>query len=341
MTKRVLRFISLCTAAVLLSAVNSSCKGGTEYKSYAFYSMDTIIEVKLDPATPDIDRVFDGCRALTEEVRQILDADSSSSAVSLFNASEGGCAVPELLAELCTLSRGVYTASGGAFDITLRPLIRLWKDSEAAGVLPGTTAVSDVLALRGMDGLTYDGTTGVLSKGEGVGIDLGGIGKGAAAEKLLEYLGSSGAGYGVISLGGNIALYGAKPDGEAFSVSLRDPAGRGTVGDLSLTGGFVSVSGDYERYYEIDGKKYHHIFDPDTGYPAASGLHSVAVISGNGAEADALSTALFVMGYGEGMKLYESGGYDFEAVFITDGEIMLTPGLTDRFTLTSGAYTVK
>ena len=115
------------------------------------------------------------------------------------------------------------------------------------------------------------------------------------------------------------------------------------AGYLILESGFVSVSGDYERYIESDGVRYHHIIDSQTGYPASSGLHSVAVTSYNGAITDALSTALFVMGTEKAMELYKSRTVDFEAVFITvDGEILLTPGLADGlFEKASSGYRLE
>ena len=115
------------------------------------------------------------------------------------------------------------------------------------------------------------------------------------------------------------------------------------VGYLYIPSGFVSVSGDYERFFRQDGVVYHHILDPETGWPADTGISSVAVHTTNGASADALSTALFVMGLEEGMALYESGKIQFEAVFITaDNRIIVTPGLLEdgRFEMTSKEYTM-
>ena len=116
----------------------------------------------------------------------------------------------------------------------------------------------------------------------------------------------------------------------------------GTVGNILLDSGYVSVSGSYERSREVDGEVYHHIFNTSDGYPVSNGLVSVAVIGDNGMEADALSTALFVLGLDGGYELYRSGKYDFEAIFITENrEIYLTDGISEAFTLTADGYTVK
>lgn len=122
-------------------------------------------------------------------------------------------------------------------------------------------------------------------------LDLGGIGKGFAEAAVREYLEASDAGYGVLSFGGNISVFGEHPAGE-FTIALRDPTGGGHAAEVKLASGSISVSGGYERYYEIGGDRYCHIIDPSSGMPADGNLLSVSVISSNGTAADALSTAL-------------------------------------------------
>ena len=309
------RIISIALTAALVLLV-SSCGERVGYRENVFLSMDTVISVKIDPETPDIENVLGGCRDLTESIRRLFDADDPGSCLSGYN--NGGEAEPELAA-LLDVCATVSAASGGAFNPAVRRDIECWREAEKTGVLP---------VMRQEDRPVY------LSDMRGV--DLGGIAKGYAAEKVVSYLKEKGARYGILSFGGNIAVFGDKPDGGGYRIAIRDPDNPdGTVGTVRLSEGFVSVSGDYERYYVVEGEKYHHIIDPGTGYPAGSGLRSVAVITdayeGSGALADALSTALFVMGYGEGMRLYESGTFSFEAVFVFEGEILSTPGLDGRF----------
>ena len=199
--------------------------------------------------------------------------------------------------------------------------------------MPSDLALSDALMAVGYQKLTLQ--DGRLSCSESdVRIDLGGIGKGAAIGLLLEHLEKSGADGGVISFGSNVAVFGEKPSGDPFRIAIRDPKyGSATVGTLLLKPGqILSVSGDYERYVTIGGERYHHILDPKTGYPADTGLSSVAVITSDGALADALSTALFVMGEDAAMELYRNESFDFEAIFIgSDGALHCTEGLSDCF----------
>ena len=165
-------------------------------------------------------------------------------------------------------------------------------------------------------------------------LDLGAVGKGLACDDILAYLeGQAEVKAAVISVGGGILTYGEKPDGTAFRVAITDPFDTGAYcGYLTLTGNwFVSTSGDYERFVEVDGKRYHHILNPATGYPAESGVKSVTILSKNGMISDALSTACFVLGEEKGRLLAEK--YGVEALFISeDGIISMTKGMREYFT---------
>ncbi len=172
-------------------------------------------------------------------------------------------------------------------------------------------------------------------------IDLGAVGKGIACDVAQNYLKKqkevSGA---VIAVGGSILLYGTKTDGTNWNVAVQNPRGQDgeAMGVLSLSGTTnVSTSGDYEKYFMQDGKRYHHILDPSTGYPAESGLISVTVVSDNGLLSDGLSTACFVLGKEKGQKLLKT--YGAEGIFIDQNKkVTVTKGLKDKFTILDEEY---
>ena len=172
-------------------------------------------------------------------------------------------------------------------------------------------------------------------------LDLGAVGKGIACDVAQNYLKKqkevSGA---VIAVGGSILLYGSKSDGTNWNVAVQNPRGQDgeAMGVLSLSGTTnVSTSGDYEKYFIQDGKRYHHILDPSTGYPADSGLISVTVVSDNGLLSDGLSTACFVLGKEKGQKLLET--YGAEGIFIDQNKkVTVTKGLKDKFTILDEEY---
>lgn len=172
-------------------------------------------------------------------------------------------------------------------------------------------------------------------------LDLGAVGKGIACGVVQDYLKKqkevSGA---VIAVGGSILLYGSKADGSDWNVAVQNPRGQDgeAMGVLSLSGTTnVSTSGDYEKYFMQDGKRYHHILDPSTGYPADSGLISVTIVSDSGLLSDGLSTACFVLGKEKGQKLLET--YGAEGIFIDQNKkVTVTKGLKDKFTILNEKY---
>lgn len=221
--------------------------------------------------------------------------------------------------------------SQGAFDLTVLPLSQLWNfdkfgDSDfdvSTMEVPDRNDIEAAMKKVDYTQLQYDDATGILStENPDIQIELGAIGKGYAIEQAKDVLKSSDATGGMISAGSSIYVYGTKTDGSQFRVALRDPRGdeNSAIGVLTLSDTTISTSGDYERYFEKDGVRYHHILDPRTGYPADSGLMQVTIICDDSVMGDALSTACFVLGLDEGMKLAEKYGVD--AIFVdTDKNI--------------------
>ena len=222
----------------------------------------------------------------------------------------------------------IMEATDGAFNPYLGALVKLWNIDSKDGsppYLPNQEEIDAALEKRG--------------------VDLGAYGKGDALGYVVDrYFPEWGVGVkaAVLNLGGNIAVFGQKYWGQPFKIALRDPKGgpNDTIGMFALQGThFISTSGSYEKYFEQDGKRYHHIFDPETGYPAERepGLISVTVINDNGAAGDALSTACFVLGYAQSLDVLQTYGCD--AVFIyEDGKVRAAGGVRDYFTLTSPSY---
>ena len=176
-----------------------------------------------------------------------------------------------------------------------------------------------------------DASTAKLLK-MGMAVDLGGVAKGYTSDAVTELLKKEGVTSGIISLGGNISAIGTKPDEKKWKVAVENPLDvNDYVGILEVEDCSVITSGGYQRFFEENGKRYHHIIDSNTGYPADKGLLSVTIISNDGAKADGLSTALFVMGFDEAVKIWRNSD-DFEVVFVTeDGKVIATEGAASIF----------
>ena len=237
-------------------------------------------------------------------------------------------------------------ATNGAFDITIAPVMDAWGFTGDSFRVPEQSELDTLLKKVNSDAIQMLGSpSDSVTLGEGQAIDLGGIAKGYTSDCVEAVFYDHEIENGKISLGGNVFVLGTKPDGSDWRVGIKDPRNEsGLAAILSLRDAYAITSGGYERYFEENGKTYHHIIDPATGYPADSGLLSVTVVAdangpdqewdqpGNGTMCDAFSTALFVMGEEQALDFWRNSGYDFDLVLVTeDGRVVITAGLADRF----------
>ncbi|MGN1345644.1 MAG: FAD:protein FMN transferase [Eubacteriales bacterium] len=330
------RILPLLSAVFLLLFLFAGCAGTeAEYRDVTFFAMDTYVTVRLarDGVPEDVlAAAADACEQRVAALEKVLSAHDPDSELSALNASRKTDArVSDALAAALTAALDAAQMTGGAYDFTLGALSSLWNIT-GGGPVPARADVDAALRHTGYEKVTADGNTVTRSDAE-LQLDLGGIGKGIAAEELVQYLEGTEIPYGLVSVGGTIGVFGNKPDGTPYKIGIRDPDDpNGVVGYFHLYEGFVAVSGDYERYFEENGIRYHHILDPSDGYPADSGLREAAVYCKSGAAADAFSTALFVMGTDAAMELYERAG-GFEAVFVSDGAVDVTRGADVEITI--------
>ncbi len=313
----------------ILILLTACAKKDSMYYTREIYSMDTVINVSVDPDAKNAEGICNNAVYYIYELEAKLSATIKDSTVSKFNSTVDSYKAEGDFLEVMKYALDIAEATEGAYDPTVLPLTSLWKVSDG-GYLPTESEVSMAHSNVDYAALVLEGNT--ISKSTAVCVDLGGIAKGYALGKVVEIL-SSDISYGMVSFGGNVGVWGEKPEGGAWEIGIKDPFDTDSVvGKIITDGGYVSVSGDYERYFEAEGKKYHHIFDPKTGYPANNGIRSVAVYTKDATLGDALSTALFVMGYEKAIEFYNSGKYDFEALFITDNEVLMTKGMEEMFT---------
>ncbi|MCD8086071.1 MAG: FAD:protein FMN transferase [Clostridiales bacterium] len=281
--------------------------------------------------------------AACAEIRRLealLSTGSDSSEVYALNQSGSGV-LSDDTAALLEYALDLYDSTGGAFDITVYPLMELWGFTTQDYQVPAADALQSTLALVGADRLTYDSDTQTLTLGEGQAIDFGGIAKGYTSQQVMELFLEAGVTSAMVSLGGNIHCLGTKPDGSLWRIGIQDPAGaEGEIAAIvSVTDQAVITSGGYQRYFEDEdtGETYHHIIDPATGYPAKSGLSSVSIVTGDGTLGDGLSTALYIMGLEEATAYWRAHSTLFQAILIDDdGAIYVTEGIADAVTADAG-----
>lgn len=238
------------------------------------------------------------------------------------------------LAALLSKGLSITRESDGAFDIAIAPLTSLWDFTAENPKVPDDADIQKALPLCSSDGVTLDGQDITLPSDD-IQFDVGAIAKGYIADRLKDFLVKKGVNSAIINLGGNVLCIGSKPDGTPFKVGIQKPfADRNeTEAVMDITGKSVVSSGIYERCFKQDGKLYHHILNPKTGYPYDNGLISVTIISDQSVDGDALSTTCFALGLEDGLKFAEKKGV--QAVFITeDYELHYTDGFQDKIKVT-------
>lgn len=256
------------------------------------------------------------------------------SELSLLNASAGCSSVPVSDDTMFLLSESKrYSAlSGGAFSITTRTLSALWRIHARCGTVPSRAEVEHALSLVSDEDilLNPEAKTAELRR-FGQSVDLGSIAKGYAADEVSRILKKAGVTDALINLGGTVVTFGRQ---RRVGIQHPDRVNGIAMGRITVDNACTVTSGDYERYYEVDGVRYHHILDPRTGYPARSNIRSITLIGNSALALDALTTIVFVRGVTEGAQFLQQMG--IEGVFITDKlDVFCTPGLRENFELLS------
>ena len=280
------------------------------------------------------------------DIENKMSVNIETSEVTKLNAKAGISAQKLSMDTYSVIDKSVQYSklTQGALDITIQPIVKLWGIGTDKERIPLKTEIDEKLKLVDYNDIILDAKSSTVKlRRTDQAIDLGAIAKGYTADEIKRVLVSNKISSALINLGGNVYAVGNKTDGNSWNIGLQNPLDtRGQyIGTISVTDKSVVTSGNYERFFIQDGKRYHHIYDSKTGYPSESGLISTTIISDNSIDGDALSTSTFIMGLTKGMKLVESIK-GVEAIFITaDKKVYVTQGLKDNFNLTSKEFTYE
>lgn len=272
-----------------------------------------------------------------QRLEQLLSTWIDSSELSKVNAAAGKGAVKVSLETMAVVRKSLQVAemTEGAFNIAIGPAVDAWNIS-AEPRLPTPQELDALKPLVDLQYVHMDAWERTISlQKAGMRIDVGGIGKGYAADQAVNVMKKAGAVAGVVALSGDIKTFGRLPDGGAFPVGIRHPRKEGEIfAQIDLQDEAISTAGDYERFFDKDGVRYHHILDPQTLQPAR-GCQSVSVIAKEGVWADGLDTGIFVLGAERGMELVEQLE-DVEAIIVdAEGRVLISSGLRTRVKLSS------
>lgn len=330
MAKKIILFIYLLNLLLFIPGCGSQLPFESED-----YAMGTVITMRIcgDNAEKVSQKVLDKIHYL-DDLMTIN--KSTGDAVNLNNmAGISDVSLNPETINVLNAAKKYSKLSDGAFDITIGPLVKAWGIFTDHPRIPSEDEINNLKKLINYKDLIIDTDKNTAKlKNKNQMIDLGGIAKGYAGDAVKEIFKENNIKSAYVNLGGNVVVIGNNPEGTPWNVGIQNPrAPHGRyIGIVSVKDKAIVTSGDYERFFEKDNKRYHHILDGKTGYPADSGLISATIIADKSIDADAMSTAAFKLGLEKGMELVESLN-DFEAIFITkEKEVYITSGLKNIFT---------
>ena len=302
-----------------------------EEASKDIFAMDTYMTVTAYGAKAQ--EAVDEAEAEIQRLDELLSTGNEESEIVQLNQNKSAT-LSEDAGYLVERALELNKETDGAFDIAIYPVMEAWGFPTQNYQVPTADTLESLLKLADASQIIYDENSRKISfDREGMKIDLGGIAKGYTSSRIMDIYKENNISSGLVNLGGNVQALGTKPDGSKWRVAVQSPDDtEDYLGILSVEDKAVITSGGYERYFEQDGKTYHHIIDPKTGYPAENGLTSVTVVSEDGTLADGLSTSLFIMGKEEAIEFWKAHSEEFDIIMLTDeGKLYVTEGIQDDF----------
>lgn len=330
-------------AAIAILAFSSCAPAAQDAISRTDFVLGTVCSIRLieGGSGKTADAIFQRLRQIEDR----MSANKDGTEIAAVNAAAGVDAVKVSADTFFVISKAVEYAklSGGAFDPTVGPLVKLWNIGSDDAKVPAKNETASARALIDYRKVELDAKNlTVRLAAAGMKLDLGAIAKGYSADEAAKILAAHKVKSAVVDLGGNVLVFGRKKDATPWRVGVQDPrSDRGEYLGL-VTGEAMTVvtSGIYERFFIENGVRYHHILDTKTGYPVDNGLVSVSIIADSSIDADALSTSTFTLGLEKGMELIKSMP-GVRAIFIDDkNRVYLSPGTNLVFKLTNDAYTL-
>lgn len=311
------RFLAAIVAVALLSGL-SGCSAFSKKRNltYSDTLFDTVIKVEILDYSDEA--VIKGCEEICRKYDAMFSKTNENSEISKINQAAGQ---PVEVSDdtITVIKKGLYYSrlSQGDFDITIGSVSNLWDFRSEEPVIPAADAIAAAKNHVNFQNIILKNNTVTLTD-PNTQLDVGAIAKGYIADRLKDYLKENDVKHAVINLGGNIQTIGTKPDGSDYNIAIQKPFDESgeAIASVKISDKSVVTTGNYQRYFEQDGKIYHHVLDPKTGMPCETDLYSVSIITVSSLTADALSTVCFLKGYQEALALVNQLN-NVDAVFVT------------------------
>ena len=341
--KNNLLIFTIFSVFLLLTACSAGGNKREAIRSEKNFQLGTLVELSVYEGGSR--NILSEAFALISELEDKLSRNKELSEISAININAGIAPVRVSNDTFFLFEKSIYYSefSKGFFDITVGPVVSLWGIGTEKPRVPSNKEIDNILGLIDYRKIKLTPSDNlVFLEEKGMEIDLGAIAKGFVADKVYELFLNNGVKSAIINLGGDIRLLGKKPNGKLFRIGIQAPFDSRGVPVGIYEGEEISIitSGIYERYFEEDGIKYHHIFNPKTGYPADNDIMGISVIVKNSTEGDALSTSLFMLGSERALALVEKLK-DTEVIIITkEKKIILSSGIGNSFSLTNNDFII-
>lgn len=320
---------------VLCAAFTAGCSAKQPYRHDSF-TFDTLVSITIYDVNGNstAEEICKGASGMLSALDDTLSRTKSDSLITRINDNAYSSAVDVDAATYNMLKTCTQLSdlTDGAFDITLGNISDMWGFGKENAVKPGDTELKKLAGRKNYENIVfnyYEQTVAFSS--DGFSIDLGAAAKGYAMDMMDTYLRDSGVTSAVVDFGGSILTIGDN-NGERWNITITADETNSPVGTLKVNEGYIATSNGAKRFVEYDGVKYHHIIDPETAYPADSGVKSCTVYSGSGLISDALSTAFFVMGADKAKEFYDKYDIAEYVITLTDGTIITSDGISADFT---------
>ncbi len=340
--RKILFIITILILLIVFVASNTIFKKATYSEKY--YSLDTINEVSLiDIRKGKADKLLSEIGKIIININNEMSLQLPGSEISKINKNAGikPIKVSDDVYDVVEKSLYYSKLTDGKFDISVGPLTSLWNIGNKNAKVPSKAEIEKVLPLVNYKNIILDKKNRtIFLKNKGMKLDLGGIAKGFCADKIASFLKENDVKNAIINLGGNVYVLGKNDRNTDFSIGIQDPSKDSTapMASIHVSNKSIVTSGIYERFIEKDGKIYHHMLNPKTGYPFDNALSSVTIVSNKSIDGDALSTSIYGLGLEQGIKEVKRLK-NIEAIFITkDSKVYISDGLRNNFKVLNNKY---
>lgn len=329
--KKLKSISALVLCVLIFSGVVSGCKSQPAVIEEEIYALNTIINITVyDGSTESVDKAKKEIKRL-EGLFSVTDENSDLSRVN--SSPDVFVNVSEDTFNVIKTSTEVSENTNGIFDITVYPAVKIWGFTTDEYKVPEDSELAQVKKNIDYKKIELNETNQSVKVPNGMELDLGGIAKGYVADKAAEVLISNGVKSALLNFGGNIRLIGLKPDGSEYKIGIKAPFSDGYFAVLKANNTTISTAGGYERYFEENGKRYHHILNPSTASPAESDILSSTVVGNQGEVCDALATSVFIKG-SEGIAELSEKYPDYGFIALTENAVYVSESLSDSLELT-------